>query len=76
MSGSALAATRRSVHGDGRASHRPCRPLLRALMGLLVVFTVTAAGPRIGLAATVRILFAGQLALGGLAVGAALSVRK
>ena len=34
------------------------------LMGLLIVFTVTYAGPRIGVAATVGILIAGQLAMG------------
>ncbi len=33
-------------------------------MGLLIVFTVTYAGPRIGVAATVGILIAGQLAMG------------
>jgi transporter family-2 protein len=34
------------------------------VMGLLIVFTVTYAGPRIGVAATVGILIAGQLAMG------------
>jgi transporter family-2 protein len=33
-------------------------------MGLLVVFTITYAGPRIGVAATVGILIAGQLVMG------------
>ena len=33
-------------------------------MGLLIVFTVTYAGPRIGVAATVGILIAGQLVMG------------
>ena len=38
--------------------------LLGGVMGLLIVFTVTFAGPRIGVAATVGILIAGQLAMG------------
>jgi transporter family-2 protein len=33
-------------------------------MGALIVFTVTFAGPRIGIAATVGILIAGQLVAG------------
>ncbi len=33
-------------------------------MGLIIVFTVTFAGPRIGVAATVGILIAGQLVTG------------
>jgi transporter family-2 protein len=38
--------------------------LLGGVMGLLIVFTVTYAGPRIGVAATVGILIAGQLIMG------------
>jgi transporter family-2 protein len=38
--------------------------LLGGVMGLIIVFTVTYAGPRIGVAATVGILIAGQLAMG------------
>jgi transporter family-2 protein len=38
--------------------------LLGGVMGLLIVFTITYAGPRIGVAATVGILIAGQLAMG------------
>jgi transporter family-2 protein len=38
--------------------------LTGGVMGLLIVFTVTYAGPRIGVAATVGILIAGQLAAG------------
>jgi transporter family-2 protein len=34
------------------------------LLGLLIIFTVTYAGPRIGVTATVGILIAGQLAMG------------
>ena len=34
------------------------------VLGLLIVFTITYAGPRIGAAATVGILIAGQLIMG------------
>jgi transporter family-2 protein len=34
------------------------------LMGLLIVFTITYAGPRIGTAPTLGILIAGQLVMG------------
>ncbi len=38
--------------------------LTGGVMGMLIVFTVTYAGPRIGVAATVGILIAGQLVMG------------
>jgi bacterial/archaeal transporter family-2 protein len=38
--------------------------LTGGLFGLLIVFTVTYAGPRIGVTATVAILIAGQLVMG------------
>jgi transporter family-2 protein len=59
-----LVATRRSVAGYERALHQPWWMLLGGVMGLLIVFTVTYAGPRIGVAATVGILIAGQLVAG------------
>jgi bacterial/archaeal transporter family-2 protein len=59
-----LLATRRSAAGYERALHQPWWMLLGGVMGLLIVFTVTYAGPRIGVAATVGILIAGQLAMG------------
>src|SRR2546430_15008215 len=59
-----LLATRRSAAGDERALHQPWWMLMGGVMGLLVVFTVTYAGPRIGVAAAVGILIAGQLILG------------
>jgi transporter family-2 protein len=59
-----LVVTRRSVAGYERALHQPWWMLLGGVMGLLVVFTVTYAGPRIGIAATVGILIAGQLVAG------------
>jgi transporter family-2 protein len=55
---------RRSLAGYGRAFEQPWWMLLGGVMGLLIVFTVTYAGPRIGVAATVGILIAGQLAMG------------
>ena len=55
---------RRSLAGYGRAFEQPWWMLLGGFMGLLIVFTITYAGPRIGVAATVGILIAGQLAMG------------
>jgi transporter family-2 protein len=59
-----LLVARRSLAGYGHAFHQPWWMLLGGVMGLLIVFTVTYAGPRIGVAATVGILIAGQLAMG------------
>jgi transporter family-2 protein len=59
-----LVLARGSVAGFERAVHQPWWMLLGGVMGLLIVFTITYAGPRIGVAATVGILIAGQLAMG------------
>jgi transporter family-2 protein len=59
-----LVLAHHSVAGFGRVVHQPWWMLLGGVMGLLIVFTVTYAGPRIGVAATVGILIAGQLAMG------------
>jgi len=59
-----LILAHRSVVGFERAVHQPWWMLLGGVMGLLIVFTVTYAGPRIGVAATVGILIAGQLVMG------------
>lgn len=59
-----LVLARGSVAGFERAVHQPWWMLLGGVMGLLIVFTVTYSGPRIGVAATVGILIAGQLAMG------------
>ena len=59
-----LLLVRGSLVGFSRAVHQPWWMLLGGVMGLLIVFTVTFAGPRIGVAATVGILIAGQLAMG------------
>ena len=60
----ALAVAHRSLVGFARAVHQPWWMLLGGVMGLLIVFTITYAGPRIGVAATVGILIAGQLVMG------------
>ena len=59
-----LVLARQSVAGFDRAVHQPWWMLIGGLMGLLIVFTVTYSGPRIGVTATVGILIAGQLAMG------------
>jgi transporter family-2 protein len=59
-----LVAVRHTAAGYERALHQPWWMLIGGVMGLLIVFTVTYAGPRIGVAATVGILIAGQLAAG------------
>ena len=64
LAGLILVLARQSLSGFARAAHQPWWMLLGGVMGLLIVFTVTYAGPRIGVAATVGILIAGQLAMG------------
>ena len=59
-----LVLARQSLGGFRDAFHQPWWMLLGGLMGGLIVFTVTYAGPRIGVAATVGILIAGQLVMG------------
>ena len=59
-----LVLARHSLAGFEHAVHQPWWMLLGGVMGLIIVFTVTYAGPRIGVAATVGILIAGQLIMG------------
>jgi transporter family-2 protein len=59
-----LVLARRSVAGLEHAVHQPWWMLLGGVMGLVIVFTITYSGPRIGVAATVGILIAGQLVMG------------
>ena len=59
-----LLLARHSVSGFERAIHQPWWMLLGGVMGLIIVLAITYAGPRIGVAATVGILIAGQLAMG------------
>jgi transporter family-2 protein len=61
-----LLAAHRSLHGLVAAAHQPVWLWSGALMGTFIVLTITYAGPRIGTAATVAILIAGQLAMGAL----------
>jgi bacterial/archaeal transporter family-2 protein len=55
---------RGSLSSFGRAVHQPWWMLLGGVMGLIIVFTITFAGPRLGIAATVGILIACQLVMG------------
>jgi transporter family-2 protein len=64
LAAAALLVVRRTLDGYERALHQPWWMLMGGVMGLLIVFTVTYAGPRIGVAATVGILIAGQLVMG------------
>ena len=59
-----LVVARRSLAAYVDALHQPWWILMGGLMGLLIVFTITFAGPRIGTAPTLGILIAGQLVMG------------
>ena len=59
-----LLLARASLAGFERAVHQPWWMLLGGVMGLVIVFSITYAGRRIGVTATVGILIAGQLAMG------------
>jgi transporter family-2 protein len=56
-----LVIVRHSFSAYVDAFHQPWWVLMGGLMGLLIVFTITYAGPRIGIAPTLGILIAGQL---------------
>jgi bacterial/archaeal transporter family-2 protein len=57
-------AARWSLDGFAASARQPPWLWIGAVMGLFIVFTITYAGARIGTAATVGILIAGQLAMG------------
>ena len=59
-----LLAARWSLDGFTDSARQPPWLWIGAVMGLFIVFTITYAGGRIGTAATVGILIAGQLAMG------------
>ena len=59
-----LLVARQSLDGYAAAARQPVWMWSGALMGLLIVLTITFSGSRIGTAATVGILIAGQLAMG------------
>ena len=66
ITGVVLLAVRHSFGGYAAASRQPPWLWIGALMGAIVVFTITFAGPRIGTAATIGLLIAGQLAMGAI----------
>jgi transporter family-2 protein len=59
-----LVASRLGTGGIGGALRAPSWMWLGGLMGLIVVYTITFAQPRIGATATIGILIAGQLVMG------------
>jgi transporter family-2 protein len=59
-----LLVVRGSFDGYAAAARQPPWLWLGAVMGAIVVFTITFAGPRLGVAATIGLLIAGQLAMG------------
>jgi transporter family-2 protein len=59
-----LLVVRQGLGGIADAARQPVWLWSGAAMGLLIVLTITFAGSRIGVAATVAIMIAGQLAMG------------
>jgi transporter family-2 protein len=59
-----LLVVRQGLGGIAEAARQPVWLWTGAAMGLLIVLTITFAGSRIGVAATVAIMIAGQLAMG------------
>ena len=64
LAGLILLAVRQSLGGYAAVARQPAWLWLGGVMGLFIVLTITFAGSRIGTAATVGILIAGQLAMG------------
>ena len=63
-----LLIARRSLGGIADAARQPLWLWIGAVAGLFIVFTITFAGARIGTAATVGIIIAGQLVMASLIV--------
>jgi bacterial/archaeal transporter family-2 protein len=61
-----LLVVRRSLAGVAGFGETPAWMWLGGLFGAFVVLTITATAPRIGVAAVVALLIAGQLAMGAL----------
>ena len=59
-----LLVVRQGLGGIAAAARQPVWLWTGAAMGLLIVLTITFAGSKIGVAATVAIMIAGQLAMG------------
>ncbi len=64
LTGLLLLVVRHGLGGYGAAARQPLWLWAGGVMGAVIVFTVTFATPRIGTAATIGILVAGQLAMG------------
>ena len=62
----ALLVARRSLAGVGDAVAGPKWQLLGGVMSVLIVLSITVAGPRIGIVATSAVLIAAQFALAAL----------
>jgi transporter family-2 protein len=61
-----LTAARRSLDGVREGFAGPKWMLLGGVMGALIVFSITVAGPRIGIVATTALLISAQFALAAL----------
>ena len=64
FAGAVLLVTRHGLGGYAEAARQPVWLWTGSLMGLLIIGTITYSGSRIGTAATIGILIAGQLAMG------------
>jgi bacterial/archaeal transporter family-2 protein len=64
FAGAVLLVTRHGLGGYAEAARQPVWLWIGSVMGLLIVGTITYSGSRIGTAATIGILIAGQLAMG------------
>jgi bacterial/archaeal transporter family-2 protein len=64
LTGLLVLAFRHDLDGYGAAARQPLWLWAGGVMGAVIVFTVTFATPKIGTAATIGILVAGQLAMG------------
>jgi transporter family-2 protein len=64
LTGALVVALRPGFGGYSAAARQPAWLWLGGIMGALIVFAVTFGAPRIGTAATIGILVAGQLAMG------------
>ena len=64
LSCAVLLAARQTVSGYGDGLRAPLWLWAAGVMGLIVILSITYATPRIGAAATIGLLIAGQLAMG------------
>jgi bacterial/archaeal transporter family-2 protein len=66
ITGVVLVVVRHSLDGYAAGAHQPPWLWIGSIMGAIVVFTITFAGPRLGPAATIGLLISGQLAMGAI----------